>query len=190
MADHRVEQMDPEIVPVPEQSQDGVPPVCKSRLFTWRLLGAVLALLVVLGWVFIIVMLILEEKWQLVLVAWLLLYSAAHFCYWYCKRHSLITLHRQFPGNTYNKEDAPSSRQHSRRGASSQIIVLTFFTTPRLPRGASPSVLWGDASCGRKVVFHDLGSSSVITAADLTGGSSHQASNVEGWNTHHQFQRQ
>ncbi|KAK8394724.1 hypothetical protein O3P69_005894 [Scylla paramamosain] len=88
-------QTDPEIVPVPEQTQDGVPPVCKSRLFTWRLLGAVLALLVVLGWVFIIVMLILEEKWQLVLVAWLLLYSAAHFCYWYCKRHSLLSLRRQ-----------------------------------------------------------------------------------------------
>ncbi|XP_066981675.1 uncharacterized protein [Macrobrachium rosenbergii] len=69
-------------------------PRCKSRLFSWRVAGAVLALLVVLGWIFIIVMLILEEKWQLVLVAWLLLYSAAHFCYWYCKRHSLITLHR------------------------------------------------------------------------------------------------
>ncbi|XP_045119832.1 uncharacterized protein LOC123509535 isoform X2 [Portunus trituberculatus] len=96
MADiNTIQQTDPEIVPVPEQTQDGVPPVCKSRLFTWRLLGAVLALLVVLGWVFIIVMLILEEKWQLVLVAWLLLYSAAHFCYWYCKRHSLLSLRRQ-----------------------------------------------------------------------------------------------
>lgn len=96
MADETtIQQTDPEIVPVPEQTQDGVPPVCKSRLFTWRLLGAVLALLVVLGWVFIIVMLILEEKWQLVLVAWLLLYSAAHFCYWYCKRHSLLSLRRQ-----------------------------------------------------------------------------------------------
>ncbi|XP_047500859.1 uncharacterized protein LOC125046899 [Penaeus chinensis] len=70
-------------------------PAWKSRLFSWKVAGAVLAFLVVLGWVFIIVVLILEEKWQLVLVAWLLLYSAAHFCYWYCKRHSLITLHRQ-----------------------------------------------------------------------------------------------
>ncbi|XP_063612664.1 uncharacterized protein LOC134786125 [Penaeus indicus] len=70
-------------------------PAWKSRLFSWKMAGAVLAFLVVLGWIFIIVVLILEEKWQLVLVAWLLLYSAAHFCYWYCKRHSLITLHRQ-----------------------------------------------------------------------------------------------
>lgn len=63
-----------------------LPPICKKYRLTWWVVGAVLALLVVLGWVFIIVMLILEEKWQLVLVAWLLLYSAAHFCYWYFKR--------------------------------------------------------------------------------------------------------
>ncbi|XP_045610189.1 uncharacterized protein [Procambarus clarkii] len=74
---------------------EGMHPACKSRLMRWRVVGAVLAFLVVLGWVFIIVVLILKEKWQLVLVAWLLLYSAAHFCYWYCKRHSLLTLHRQ-----------------------------------------------------------------------------------------------
>lgn len=78
-----------------EMNTEQVVPAWKSRLFSWKVAGAVLAFLVVLGWIFIIVVLILEEKWQLVLVAWLLLYSAAHFCYWYCKRHSLITLHRQ-----------------------------------------------------------------------------------------------
>ncbi|KAK8733487.1 hypothetical protein OTU49_006325 [Cherax quadricarinatus] len=77
------------------EAHEGISPACKSRLMSWRVVGAVLAFLVVLGWIFIIVVLILEEKWQLVLVAWLLLYSTAHFCYWYCKRHSLITLHRQ-----------------------------------------------------------------------------------------------
>lgn len=76
----------PIMVESDSSSGSDLPPICKKYRLTWWVVGAVLALLVVLGWVFIIVMLILEEKWQLVLVAWLLLYSAAHFCYWYFKR--------------------------------------------------------------------------------------------------------
>ena len=52
-----------------------------------KLACLLLALLVALGWVGIIVLLIVKEEWQLVLVAWLLLYAAGHFCYWYCGKH-------------------------------------------------------------------------------------------------------
>lgn len=97
------------------QEQETVPKFlrCKSRLLSWRVAGALLAFLVVLGWIFIIVMLILEEKWQLVLVAWLLLYSAAHFCYWYCKRHSLLTLHRQIRLRVLTHSRNPESGEKS-----------------------------------------------------------------------------
>ena len=67
----------------------------KKCLGGWRIAGGVLGIMMVLGWVCIIAVLILEEKWQLVLIAWLLLYAAAHFCYWYFKRHSLMSLNNQ-----------------------------------------------------------------------------------------------
>lgn len=80
--------------PINDQ-ESTTPKPFQCKYINWKIMGAILAFLVVLGWVFIVVMLILEEKWQLVLVAWLLLYSAAHFCYWYCKRHSLLTFNRR-----------------------------------------------------------------------------------------------
>ena len=67
----------------------------KKCLGGWRVAGGVLGLMMVFGWICIIAVLILEEKWQLVLVAWLLLYAAAHFCYWYFKRHSLLAFNTQ-----------------------------------------------------------------------------------------------
>jgi len=74
---------------------EAVIPPWKKNLVVWKIVGAVVAVLVTLGWVGIIAVLILREEWQLVLVAWLLLYAAAHFCYWYCRRHSVLTLHTQ-----------------------------------------------------------------------------------------------
>ncbi|XP_068250473.1 uncharacterized protein [Palaemon carinicauda] len=125
-------------------------PRCKSRLFSWRVAGAVLALLVVLGWIFIIVMLILEEKWQLVLVAWLLLYSAAHFCYWYCKRHSLITLHRHIrlrvlthSGNAENgeKSDRPPTYDEVMKTEAPPPAYFTVVSeTSKSASGLSPCV--------------------------------------------------
>lgn len=73
-------------------------PIFKLNFISWRVLGAIFATALVVGWVFIIVVLIQEEKWQLVLVAWLLLYAAAHFCYWYFKRHHLFSIHSRICG--------------------------------------------------------------------------------------------
>ncbi|KAB7496318.1 hypothetical protein Anas_11711 [Armadillidium nasatum] len=82
-----------------DETPNGVTPCFfKSNLISWRVLGGIFATVLVVGWVFIIVILIQEEKWQLVLVAWLLLYAAAHFCYWYFKRHHLLSLHSQICG--------------------------------------------------------------------------------------------
>ena len=67
----------------------------RKELFSWRVLGGVFAALLVVGWIFIVIVLIQEEKWQLVLIAWLLLYSAAHFCYWYFKKHNLLPMGAQ-----------------------------------------------------------------------------------------------
>lgn len=97
------------------QPQYTIPTMCKSRYFSWRIAGAVLAISVLVGWICIIALLILKEKWQLVLVAWLLLYAAAHFCYWYCKRNSIFSLHRtvrlrivgEVEGVAGEKEDRP-----------------------------------------------------------------------------------
>jgi len=100
----------------------GLPPTsrlqacCRSSL-TWKIAGAVLAITVLLGWICIIALLILKEKWQLVVVAWLLLYAAAHFTYWYFKRNSIFSLHRtvhlsivgEVEGVTGVKADKPPS---------------------------------------------------------------------------------
>lgn len=67
----------------------------KINLLRWKIVCLVLTVLVALGWIGIITVLIFKEEWQLVLIAWLLLYAAAHFCYWYCRRHSSRTLSRQ-----------------------------------------------------------------------------------------------
>ncbi|XP_018017335.1 uncharacterized protein LOC108673955 [Hyalella azteca] len=67
----------------------------KANILRWKIVCLVLAVLVTAGWIGIIAVLILKEEWQLVLVAWLLLYSAVHFCYWYCRRHSSRTLTAQ-----------------------------------------------------------------------------------------------
>lgn len=60
----------------------------RKNILPLKILCILLVLMVSLGWVGIIVQLIMKEEWQLVMVAWLLLYAAAHFCYWYCRRHS------------------------------------------------------------------------------------------------------
>jgi len=60
----------------------------QHNLLPWKILCLVLALAVALGWVGIIVLLILKDEWQLVFVSWLLFYAAAHFCYWYFRRHA------------------------------------------------------------------------------------------------------
>jgi len=73
--------------------QNRLQSICRSSL-TWKIAGAILAITVLLGWICIIALLILKEKWQLVVVAWLLLYAAAHFTYWYFKRNSIFSLHR------------------------------------------------------------------------------------------------
>lgn len=70
-------------------------PAQKQNMLPWKIVCLVLVLLVTLGWVGIIALLILKEEWQLVLVAWLLLYAAVHFCYWYCRRNSSRTLSAQ-----------------------------------------------------------------------------------------------
>ncbi|KAF2368714.1 hypothetical protein FHG87_000535 [Trinorchestia longiramus] len=67
----------------------------KINMLCWKIVCLVLAVLVTLGWIGIITVLIFKEEWQLVLIAWLLLYAAAHFCYWYCRRHSSRTLSAQ-----------------------------------------------------------------------------------------------
>ncbi|CAL4111157.1 unnamed protein product [Meganyctiphanes norvegica] len=97
------------------QSQYRVPAMCKSRYCSWKIATAVLATMFLAGWICIIALLIMKEKWQLVLVAWLLLYAAAHFTYWYCKRHSVFSLHRtvrlriigEVEGAAGEKEDKP-----------------------------------------------------------------------------------
>lgn len=148
--DAQQQQQDPSVAPSF--------PSCKSRLFSWRLAGAVLAFLVVLGWVFIIVMLILEEKWQLVLVAWLLLYSAAHFCYWYCKRHSLLTIHRQIRlrvlahsrnlENGEKSEDGPPTYDEVMKTEAPPPAYFTVVSeNVKNPSGISSCVPTGAPSC-------------------------------------------
>jgi len=58
------------------------------NLLPWKIVCVALALAVALGWVGVIVLLILKDEWQLVLIAWLLLYAGGHFCYWYLRRHA------------------------------------------------------------------------------------------------------
>lgn len=81
---------DPTVV-TPSEEQD--PP--KKNMLPWKIVCLVLVLLVSLGWIGIITLLIMKEEWQLVLVAWLLLYAAVHFCYWYCRRNSSRTISTQ-----------------------------------------------------------------------------------------------
>ncbi|CAL4140573.1 unnamed protein product [Meganyctiphanes norvegica] len=97
------------------QPQYSVPAMCKSRYCSWKIATAVLETMFLAGWICIIALLIMKEKWQLVLVAWLLLYAAAHFTYWYCKCHSVFSLHRtvrlrivgEIEGAAGEKEDKP-----------------------------------------------------------------------------------
>lgn len=67
----------------------------KTNLLPWKIMCMILAILVTIGWFGIIALLFFKEEWMLVFIACLLLYSATHFCYWYCCRHSSRTVSSQ-----------------------------------------------------------------------------------------------
>jgi len=99
------------------QPQYRIPAICNSKYFNWKIATALLVICFLGGWSCIIALLIMKEKWQLTLVALLLLYAAAHFCYWYCKNNDIFSPHRtvhlrvvgEVEGVAGPKEDKPPS---------------------------------------------------------------------------------
>ncbi|CAL4125106.1 unnamed protein product [Meganyctiphanes norvegica] len=71
-----------------------IPVTCKHWLFNWTVAGGLLGITVLMGWMCIVGLLILKEQWQLVLMAWVIIYCIVHFTYWYCKRNSLYFFNR------------------------------------------------------------------------------------------------
>jgi len=78
-----------------EDARSRIPqPQHRSTLLSWQVAATGFATVLVMGWLCVIALLILQERWKLVLVTWILLYAAAHFAYCYCKRNSVTNLKR------------------------------------------------------------------------------------------------
>jgi len=102
----------------PDSTEEAAP---KRNLLPIKVVLLAVCLLVFLAWIGLIVLLIVVEEWQLVMVAWLLLYAAAHFSYWYCKRllrtdERNLTLRQRMLARLHGEEARYSSAEANTPG--------------------------------------------------------------------------